>query len=123
TDADSDVYDGPMKRISFDGRPFVTGGAVADALAEYAVAVARMNSGATVDIPVLEENGLVVQHTFVLNGSNAIEILDVDGIVPDGDEETRFPIPEFTPIGGKAVAVSADDVDSISVPIAETEAS
>jgi hypothetical protein len=110
-----------MKRINFDGRYFVTGGAVADALAEYAVVVARMNTGATVDIPVMEENGLINQHTFVLNGSNAIEILDVDGVLPEEDEESRFPIPEFTPIGGKAVAVAADDIASISVPIAETE--
>lgn len=110
-----------MKRISFDGRHFVTGSSVADALAEYAVVVARMNTGASVDIPVMEENGLVNQHTFVLNGSNSIEILDIDGDLSEDDEDDRFPLPKFTPIGGKAVAVDADDIATISVPIAETE--
>jgi hypothetical protein len=104
-----------VKRINYDGQSLVSGTAVATALVDYAEAVARMNSSASVDIPVLENNGTIATHTVLLNAATSLETFDIDG--DDENEERRFPVPEFSGVGGTATAVSADEVATISVPI------
>jgi hypothetical protein len=108
----------PMKRINYDGVTLVTGSAVADALVEYAATVARMNTAASVEVPVLEDNGTIGMHTLLLSGGNSLEVLDIDGSALELEDE-RFPIPDFTPIGGKAVTVTTGEIPSMSLPIPE----
>ena len=106
-----------MKRINCDGQTLVTGTAVASALVEYAHAVARMSSSATVEIPVLEDNGTIALHTLLLSAATSLETLDIDG--GNDREDEQFPVPEFTGVGGKATAISTDDIPSISLPISD----
>ena len=106
-----------MKRLNYDGQSLVTGTAVAQAIIEYAGNVARMGTSMTVEIPVLEANGTIGRHALLLNQATALETFDVDGDLED--ESNRFPVPEFTGVGGKAIPVSGDGLADISVPIAE----
>jgi hypothetical protein len=108
---------GHMKRINYDGQSLVSGSAVAFALVEYAHAVARMDSSATVEIPVLEDNGTVAVHTLLLSAGTSLETFDIDG--GDVHEDDRFPVPDFTGVGGKATAISDNEISTISVPIAD----
>jgi hypothetical protein len=106
-----------MKRINYDGQSLVSGSAVATSLVDYARAVARMNSTATIEIPVLEDNGRVAVHTLMLTVATSLETFDIDG--ENDDEDERFPVPDFTGVGGKATAISDDEISTISVPIAD----
>jgi hypothetical protein len=106
-----------VKRINYDGQTLVSGTAVAVALVDYAHAVARMNSSMTIEIPVLEDNGTIIPHTLLLTAATSLETFDIDG--DTADEASRFPVPELTGVGGKATAISEDEVPAISLPIAE----
>lgn len=105
-----------MKRVNYDGQGLVTGDAVAEALGDYAAAVARMDAGTTVEIPVLEPDGSVSIHTLLLTSATSLAVEPYDGpsypsVVES--EDSRFPVPEFRPIGGKAVTVAGEDDDDV----------
>lgn len=104
-----------MKRLNFDGQSLVTGTEVADALTDYAETVARMNTSAIVDIPILEENGTIATHTLLLNSATALETFDIDGNLEE--EADRFPVPPLPSIGGKAIPVSTGEISGISLPM------
>jgi hypothetical protein len=106
-----------MKRVNYDGQTLVTGDAVADALAEYSVAVTRMAAGTTVDVPVLEPDGGITVHTLLLTAATSLEVEPFEWQRGPGDrsEEEQFPLPEFEPIGGKAEPVSAEDGEDIEI--------
>ncbi|GAA1836882.1 hypothetical protein [Agromyces salentinus] len=108
-----------MKRVNYDGQTLVTGDAVADALAEYSVAVTRMSAGTTVDVPVLEPDGAVTVHTLLFTPATSLEVepFEWQGSADAGSEEQRFPVPEFDPVGGKAEPVPPDDDDEIRPPV------
>jgi len=98
-----------MKQITYNGEPFVTGSQVSTALVNYVTNVASMAAAVAVDIPVLETNGTVHNHTLVLSSATQLKVVDVDGSTVE-DEALRFPVPEFPPVGGQAYAVSAPDI-------------
>lgn len=77
----------------------VTGSAVADALLEYAQIVIRNGTSSTVTIPILATNGVVEHRSILIGPATQIETQDADGVTDD--ELNRFPVPAFTPIGGK----------------------
>ncbi|HEY1530010.1 MAG TPA: hypothetical protein VGF80_04290 [Galbitalea sp.] len=104
-----------MKRINYDGQSLVSGSAVVSSLVEYAQAVARMDSSATVEIPVLEDNGTVAMHTLLLTAATSLETFDIDG--GHADEDDRFPVPDFAGVGGKATPISDQEISTISLPI------
>jgi hypothetical protein len=104
-----------VKRMNYDGQTLVTGTRVANALVEYAKAVARMESSATVEIPALEDNGTIARHTLLLTAATSLETFDLDGDTDDEDE--RFRVPDLTGVGGKATAISDKETSTIGLPI------
>jgi hypothetical protein len=112
-----------MKQVHYDGHTLVTGSAVADALVSYAANVARMTTSTVVEIPVLEEDGEVGSHTLLLNTGTALEVRRAEGgPVDDAEaaaEAERFPVPKFTPVGGRAVAIPPGEEDAIRPPITD----
>lgn len=88
-----------MKQLRIGQDTLVTGSAVADALLEYAQIVIRNGTSATVTIPILATNGMVDQRSILIGPATQLETQDVDGVTDD--ELNRFPVPKFTPIGGK----------------------
>jgi len=104
-----------MKRINYDGQSLVSGSAVAEALLTFAETVARRGASATATIPVLEDNGSVLNHSLLLTAATALETFDIDG--GDDNEAERFPVPKFPSLGGKVVAVGDDDAAGITPPI------
>ena len=112
-----------MKRVNYDGHTLTTGTAVAEALADYSMRVARMDTSMTVHIPVLESDGTIGIHTLLLTTATSLEVLrseDGDDSGDPGNEETRFPVPRFPGIGGSAVAIAPEDEADIRPPLAET---
>ena len=88
-----------MKQLSIGHDTLVTGSAVADALLGYAQIVIRNGTSSTVTIPTLAANGIIEERSILIGPATQIETKDVDGVTDD--EESRFPVPAFTPIGGK----------------------
>jgi len=101
-----------MKRITYSGVAFATGTEVARALLEYATVVSRIKTTVAVDLPVQEENGTIGSRTLLLNDTTQFTVDDIDGVTSEDDELTKFPVPHFPAIGGKAVAEKADDIES-----------
>jgi hypothetical protein len=101
-----------MKQVNYDGHSLVTGSAVADALVTYAANVARMDTSTTVEIPVLEEGGQVGTHTLLLTTATALEVRPADDTDAEAEAE-RFPVPKFTPVGGKAIPIPPEDEGEI----------
>jgi hypothetical protein len=108
---------GRVKRVNIDGTSLVTGSVVAERLTEYAEKVARMHTSSSVEIPVLESNGAVTNHTLLLTASSTLETVEIDG--PADDEGDRFPTPEFTAIGGKAVPITTAEIPIVSLPFGD----
>jgi hypothetical protein len=106
-----------VKRVTVDNVSLVTGTAVADSLTEYAEKVSRMQTSSSVEIPVLEDNGSVTVHTLLLTVATTLETVDVDGAVED--ESERFPVPQFTAIGGKAVPITTAEIPIVSLPLGD----
>jgi hypothetical protein len=107
-----------MKQVNYDGHSLVTGSAVADALVAYAANVARMDTSTTVEIPVLEDGGQVGTHTLLLNTATSLEVRPADDSAPGEDadadaEAERFPVPKFTPVGGKAIPIPPEEEGAI----------
>ncbi|HXD61075.1 MAG TPA: hypothetical protein VN619_04015 [Lacisediminihabitans sp.] len=91
-----------MRRVTYAGEALMTGSAVAEALLDYAQYVIRAETSVSVSVPVLEQNGVVVDRTILLGPATQLESRYADGIV--GDEEARrFPVPAFPPVGGKGM--------------------
>ena len=103
-----------MKQLNYDGQSLVTGTAAADAIMEYAEAVARMTASKSVEVAVLEASGKIVQHSLLLTTGTALDTFDLDTTEPDEDE--RFPVPDLPPLGGRAVAASLEDFDGVGFP-------
>jgi len=100
-----------MKRITYNGEPMVTGTAVAEALVHYVTHVAAVASAVAVEVPVLEPNGIVQAHTLILSGATQLAVIDVDGLSVE-EEESRFPVPEFPPVGGQAFALPPEEIQN-----------
>lgn len=98
-----------MKQITYNGEPLVTGTDVADALVHYVTHVAGMSAAVAIDLPVLEADGTVQPHTLILSAATELGIRDVDALAGQ-DEGTRFPVPDFPPIGGQAFAMATEDI-------------
>jgi hypothetical protein len=94
-----------MKRINYAGVAIITSDAVSAALLDYAVRLIRTSDAVAVDIPVLEENGTTKTHTVLLGPGVQLDVSDVDGLDPE-EENERFPVPDFRPIGAVAVVPS-----------------
>lgn len=95
-----------MKRITYGGGSIVTGSAVAAALLEYATQISSNANSATVDIPVLEDDGTTSIHTLLVGPTTQFDVTDAEGIsVPD--EAASFPAPELPVLGMTALTRSA----------------
>jgi hypothetical protein len=103
---------GGMKRITYADESLITTNEIADRLVDYAVRVSQLGTSSAVSIPVLESNGLIVEHTLVINSASQIDVVDVDGHI-DGHETDRFGEPTFPPVGVRAT-VQPVDVDQLS---------
>ena len=101
-----------MKRITYSGQAFATGTEVATALTHYATVVGRIGTTVAVDVPVQEENGTIGMRTLLLNPTTQFTVDDIDGVSSEEDEVSRFPVPDFPAIGGKAVPEKADSIES-----------
>jgi hypothetical protein len=118
-------YGDGMKRITFSGGSIVTGNAITAALLEYTTAVADNEHSATVDIPVLEENGDVAMHTLLLGPASQFDVVDVGGM-SEQEEAERFPVPEMPMVGitgvvepNREAARAAKDFDKVMHEIDE----
>ena len=114
-----------MKRITFASGSLITGGAVAAALLDFVSQMSGSTNAATVEIPVLEENGTITTHTIVLSSSIQFEVADIDGEAGVINEDESFPLPVFPEIDTMvAVAPSQDaidDADSVNRAIADID--
>lgn len=88
-----------MKEVILATDTLTTGSAVADALLDYTQVVIRNATSVTVTIPILAANGVIEDRTILLGPATQIETRDVDGVTDD--ELSRFPVPSFTPVGGR----------------------
>jgi hypothetical protein len=95
-----------MKSITYGEESLITSNAIAEQLVDYAVRVSQLGTSSAVTIPVLESNGLIADHTLVINGASQLNVVDVDGFV-EGSESDRFGHPQFPAIGSRA-AVELD---------------
>ena len=71
-----------MRAIHYAGEDLITGTDIADAVLEYAQALAATEAAATVEIPVIGAGGQVVASTFLLGPSSqliAVEVPDFSG--------------------------------------------
>ena len=100
-----------MKRISYNGESLITGTDVSDALVRYVTHVAASAAAVAIDVPVLEHNGTVQAHTLILSSATQLAVIDVDGLAGQ-DEEARFPVPEFPPVGGHAFAMATEAIEN-----------
>jgi len=96
-----------MKRISYDGLTLVTGSDTADALVTYTAAALALGTAVHVDLPVLEESGLVRPHTVVFGPTAA---LDVVAIEARPDEAEVFPVPVFPSLRRVARSLPPEEV-------------
>jgi hypothetical protein len=76
-----------MKRIHYAGREFLTGDNVADAMLEYATALARRARADRVEIPILSPDGHVSRLELVLGPASqlAAEQIEYIGVDPEAD--------------------------------------
>lgn len=102
-----------MKRINYAGDSLVTSSAVADALLEFAT---HVGSSVTVQIPVLEESGKIAPHTLLIGPASQLDVFDVDGLSAEKEAEL-FTVPDFPPVGGKAIPQPADTADELAASI------
>lgn len=72
-----------MDRIHYAGDSVVTGSAIAEALLEYAEALAKQNTSATVDIPAVLDDGSVGRSKFLIGPASQL----VSDSLPDAGEE------------------------------------
>ena len=71
-----------MRAIHYAGEDLLTGSLIADAVLNYAQALAQSDSSDTVDIPVVGSGGAVVSSTFLLGPASqlvAVETPDYEG--------------------------------------------
>ncbi|MEF2978983.1 hypothetical protein [Subtercola sp. YIM 133946] len=99
-----------MKRITYNGETLVTGSDVVDGLVHYVTHVAGMSAAVPVEIPVLESNGTVQNHTLIVSAATQLGISDIDGSSAE-DEAALFPAPEFPPVGGMATPVARERLE------------
>jgi hypothetical protein len=69
-----------MDRIHYAGNSILTGSAIAAALLEYAEALARVGTSATVDIPTREEDGSI--------GRSKLLVGPASQLISDAEEST-----------------------------------
>lgn len=72
-----------MKSIHYAGEELVTGDALADAIVQYAEALAQHETSASIDAPVVTESGDVVQASFLLGPASQIVAVPVKSSFPD----------------------------------------
>jgi hypothetical protein len=108
-----------MKRITYSGGSIVTGNAITAALLQYTTTVADAENSVTVNIPVLEENGEVAVHEFLLSQASQFDVADVGGVSAE-EEAKRFPVPEMPQVGihgtveeGGDAGRTADDFNAV----------
>ncbi|GGE97664.1 hypothetical protein [Mycetocola zhadangensis] len=87
-----------MKRITYSGGSIVTGNAITAALLQYTTTVADAENSVTVNIPVLEANGEVTVHEFLLSQASQFDVADVGGVSAE-EEAARFPVPDMPQVG------------------------
>jgi hypothetical protein len=61
-----------MDRIHYAGNSVLTGSAIATALLEYAEVLAKAGTSATVDIPILEEDGSVGRSKLLIGPASQL---------------------------------------------------
>ncbi|NQX12506.1 hypothetical protein HQQ80_12770 [Microbacteriaceae bacterium VKM Ac-2855] len=101
-----------MRRIIYDGNALVTSVSVADAVIAYAAEVIRLGTSSTVDIPVLESNGTILQHTILIGPATQLEVVDIDGESAAVSEDD-FEMPAFAPllsVGAPVHSAAHDDL-------------
>ncbi|AWB85307.1 hypothetical protein [Mycetocola zhujimingii] len=108
-----------MKRITYSGGSIVTGNAITAALLKYTTTVADAENSVTVDIPVLEENGEITVHEFLLSPASQFDVADVGGMSSE-EEAKRFQVPDMPQVGikgkveeGTAAEKTAEDFNAV----------
>jgi len=61
-----------MKTIHYAGEEYLTGDDLADAVVEYAKELARHDTSASIDVPVITADGSVVDATFLLGPASQL---------------------------------------------------
>lgn len=100
-----------MKEVILATDTLITGSAVADALLDYAEVVIRNATSVSVTIPILAGNGTTEQRTILLGPATQIETRDVDGVTEN--ELDRFPVPAFTPVGGRGAPANLEPLPGL----------
>lgn len=67
-----------MDRVSYVGESLLTGTAIAQALLDYAQALAEVGSSGTVEIPVLDANGNAASARLLVGPASQLVITTID---------------------------------------------
>lgn len=87
-----------MKRINYIGGSVITSDAIAASLLDYSSRAGNADMSVTLEFTALEESGETSIHTLLLHPPIQFDVLDSDPLA-DGDEDARFPLPDFPPPG------------------------
>jgi hypothetical protein len=80
-----------VKRILYSSGAVVTGDSIADAVIEYAQELARLETSATVDIPVVIEDGTIHEAQLLLGPASQLATVDAEsGTVISEAEEAQI---------------------------------
>lgn len=77
-----------MKNIHYAGEVLMTGDAIADAVVQYAETLAQHETSASIDIPVITEDGNATEASFLLGPASQLIALPVQSSFadPEGTE-------------------------------------
>ena len=67
-----------MKTIHYAGEVLMTGDAIADAIVSYAESLARHETSASIEVPVLTESGVATTASFLLGPASQLVAVSVD---------------------------------------------
>ena len=76
-----------MKNIHYAGDELMTGDAIADALLDYAATLARQETSATIDVPVITDDGSLTAARFLLGPASQLVAVSVDSAFADPIDE------------------------------------
>ncbi|MCU1514759.1 MAG: hypothetical protein JWO10_1849 [Microbacteriaceae bacterium] len=67
-----------MKRISYAGSTVLTGDDIADAVVQYAAALAREEKSAAIDIPAVSEDGRLITANLLIGPASQLVVIPED---------------------------------------------
>lgn len=100
-----------MKNIHYAGEQAMTGDAIADAVLDYAETLAKHESSATIDVPVVSPNGTVANARFLIGPASQLVATPIESEFPDPMDEELIELIRLKRKQLDGVEVSATESD------------